>query len=99
MIIDLAQLARDNPGLGAAELLTLFLAQPPQARQSSPATFVTYVFIGERTDLFGDAAGNMAGTLRKGLETWCAAPDLSLIDPQLPNVGYLESVHDRLKGD
>jgi len=85
-----------NPAATDAEVVALHNGQLPTPR--SGPVYITYLAIGERVDLFGEAAGNVAGTLRSGMEAWAAGVDLSGYSPALPNPGQLQILHDRLKG-
>lgn len=92
----LRQFINNNPAMSNAEIVAAYNAIPPTARPGP--IYVTYLAIGERPE-FGNDAGNVAGSLRMGLEQWIAGPDLSAFDSRLPNVGQLLNLHDRLKGD
>lgn len=94
----LPELILQNPAATADEIAGLFNAQVPTPKVSDKSSFVTYVSIGTRRDLFGDDAGNMAGKLHDGLAAWAAAPDISSLAPGLPNPGYLSILHARLSG-
>lgn len=72
-------------------------AVPTHVAKPGPV-YVTYVYIGTLAALLGPAAGNIAGSMHDGLAAWCAAPDLSVSNPSLPNPGQLAIIHARLSG-
>ena len=94
--MDTRELIIANPAATDAEVVALHNAQSPTPRPG-PA-YITYLAIGERVDLFGDNAGNVAGTLHDGMEAWIAGTDLSTLNPALPNKGQLTILHQRLGG-
>lgn len=82
-----------TPDATDAEVAAAYNAQPPAAKPGEH--YETFVSLGRRKDLFGDGASNVAGSFRKGLKVWLAAPELP--DPY-PNLGVIETVVDRLAG-
>lgn len=97
-MLTLSSILSANPTVTAEQLRDLHNAQPATPKPSSPATYVTYLSIGEDVARFGEDAGNVMGTLRAGMTKWVTSPDISHLSPGLPNPGYLATVHDSLKG-
>lgn len=90
------QIFIENPSFTAAELRDAHNAQAPEPK--SGPVYVTYLSLGKETSVFGPAAINVVGTIAEKLAAWCEAPDLSLINPALPNPGALKRIHGRLDG-
>lgn len=93
-----ADLIAEYPDASDVEIADLHNGQAPTPKESGPATYVTYLSIGDDVGRFGPDAMNMAGRLRAGLAEWIAGPDLSQIDPALPCPGALQTLDDRLAG-
>jgi len=90
------QYIEQNPDASDAEIVALHNAQAPAPRPGP--VWITYLWLGEARELFGDNAPNVSGAMRSDLAEWINSTDLSTINAALPNKGVLRSIHSRLDG-